>query len=208
MAKEYSREVKDRNIFIALILFFITIINRSVLNKVIDSIWVIISIEVFIPILVLMYLIKLDEIKVKEFFKIKNIKYIIFGYLALRTIAIIFSFLGDKIYGNISLNDQYMRNELKNLSNLGLLEFNIYASIWAPIIEEFTYRYVIIGNIGGKRYISSILSSVLFSFGHVSGNILYFLMYFLMGFVLAMIYKKTDKVELCMIIHMLNNTLQ
>lgn len=211
MIKEYSEEVKDRNIFIALILFFILIMKSTMVRYVMKNnienfkVWIIIFIEIIISILVWLYLIKIKEIEIKSLFKIENIKYILFGCIALTVIAHIFDFIGNEIYGESSLNTQLIEQEIKTLSTIALFEFNVYVSILGPIIEEFIFRYVMIGNIGKMKNAALIISSIIFSFSHMAGHILYRIMYFVMGLTLSLIYKKTERIDICMLIHIINN---
>lgn len=211
VAKEYSKEIKDRNIAIALILFLIMImrflIGRDIMKNNAEDFkaWIIIFIEIMISILIWIYLIKIEEIDIKSLFRVENIKYILFGYIGLMVISGIFIFIGRKIYGELSANTQFLQQEKISLSGIALFEFSIYGTILGPIIEEFIFRYVMIGNIGKMKNISLIISSIIFSYAHGTENILYWLMYFIAGLIFALIYKKTERIDICILIHILNN---
>lgn len=202
MAKEYSKEVKDRNIFIAVV--FCMVYNFIF---VIVDVWMIVLLEICGITFLLIYLKKMEEINIKDLLRNKNIKYIIFGYIMLRIIAISFSNLGNEVYGEMSFNDSYHLNRYySGLRGAELLEFFIQKDFLAPIREEFTYRYVIIGNIGEMNKKSVVISSIICSLIHQPMNIIYFTMYFLMGLVLSIIYYKSKRIDICIAIHILNNT--
>lgn len=209
--KEYSKEVKDRNIFIALILFFIIIMRFLIVRDVMKNnaedfkAWIIIFIEIMISILIWIYLIKIEEIDIKSLFRLENIKYILFGYIVLIVVSGIFIFVGNKIHGELSANTQFLQQEKRSLSGIALFEFSIYGSILGPIIEEFIFRYVMIGNIGKMKNISLIITTIIFTSCHDAGHILYWIMFFVMGLILALIYKKTERIDICILIHILYN---
>lgn len=202
--KEYSKEVRDRNIFIGLILVGLFYIRAIIVNF---SIYLAILIGIAIVISVLVYLNNMKDINLKELFKWKNIKTIIILVIIMRVVALGFTFIGVKMYGDISLNDQAIINYMNGLTSIEMLEFFIYKNFWGPIREEFVYRYVIIGNIGKMSKLSIIISSALFSSIHAAGNLWYWIMYFLMGLILAIAYYKTERIDICIAVHMLNNIL-
>lgn len=211
MAKEYSKEVRERNIVIAIVLFLVilvrfTIVRNFTKNNIEDfKVWIIIFIEIMISILIWIYLMKTKEIDVKGLFKVENIKYLLLGFIVLTIATHTFIFIGNKIYGELSVNTQFLEAEIKNLSSIALLEFSVYGAILGPIIEEFIFRYVMVGNIGKMKNISLIVSSIIFSYSHAAGHILYWIMYFVAGLIFALIYKKTERIDICMLIHIINN---
>ena len=204
MTKEYSKEVRDRNIFIGLILVGLFYISAIIVNF---SIYLAILIGITIVISVLVYLNNMKDINLKELFKWKNIKTIIILVIIMRVVALGFTFIGVKMYGDVSLNDQAIINYMNGLTSIEMLEFFIYKNFWGPIREEFVYRYVMIGNIGKMSKLSVIISSALFSSIHAAGNLWYWIMYFLMGLILAIKYYKTERIDICIAVHMLNNIL-
>lgn len=204
MTKEYSKEVRDRNIFIGLILVGLFYIRAIIVNF---SIYLAILIGITIVISVLVYLNNMKDINLKELFKLKNIKTIIILVIIMRVVALGFTFIGVKMYGDVSLNDQAIINYMNGLTSIEMLEFFIYKNFWGPIREEFVYRYVMIGNIGKMSKLSVIISSALFSSIHAAGNLWYWIMYFLMGLILAITYYKTERIDICIAVHMLNNIL-
>ena len=204
VVKEYSNEVKDRNIFIGLILVGLFYTRAIIIDF---SIYLAILMGILIVISVLAYLNNMKDINLKDLFKWKNIKKIIILVIIMRVVALGFTFVGAKIYGEVSLNDQAVINYMNGLTSIETLEFFIYKNLWGPIREEFVYRYVMIGNIGKMSKLSVIISSALFSSIHAAGNLWYWIMYFLMGLILAIAYYRTERIDICIAVHMLNNIL-
>lgn len=202
--KEYSKEVKDRNIFIGLMLVGLFYTRAIIIDF---SIYLAILMGIAIVISVLVYLNNMKDINLKDLFKWKNIKTIIILVIIMRVVALGFTFIGVKMYGDVSLNDQAIINYMNGLTSIEMLEFFIYKNFWGPIREEFVYRYVMIGNIGKMSKLSVIISSALFSSIHAAGNLWYWIMYFLMGLILAITYYKTERIDICIAVHMLNNIL-
>lgn len=204
VAKEYSKEIKDRNIFIGLMLVGLFYTRAIIIDF---SIYLAILMGIAIVISVLLYLNNMKDINLKDLFKWKNIKTIIILVIIMRVVALGFTFIGVKMYGDVSLNDQAIINYMNGLTSIEMLEFFIYKNFWGPIREEFVYRYVMIGNIGKMSKLSVIISSALFSSIHAAGNLWYWIMYFLMGLILAITYYKTERIDICIAVHMLNNIL-
>lgn len=202
--KEYSKEVKDRNIFIGLMLVGLFYTRAIIIDF---SIYLAILMGIAIVISVLVYLNNMKDINLKDLFKWKNIKTILILVIIMRVVALGFTFIGVKMYGDVSLNDQAIIDYINGLTSIEMIEFFIYKNFWGPIREEFVYRYVIIGNIGKMSKLSIIISSALFSSIHAAGNLWYWIMYFLMGLILAITYYKTERIDICIAVHMLNNIL-
>lgn len=204
VVKEYSKEVKDRNIFIGLMLVGLFYTRAIIIDF---SIYLAILMGIAIVISVLVYLNNMKDINLKDLFKWKNIKTILILVIIMRVVALGFTFIGVKMYGDVSLNDQAIIDYINGLTSIEMIEFFIYKNFWGPIREEFVYRYVIIGNIGKMSKLSIIISSALFSSIHAAGNLWYWIMYFLMGLILAITYYKTERIDICIAVHMLNNIL-
>lgn len=200
--KEYSKEVKDRNIFIGLMLVGLFYTRAIIIDF---SIYLAILMGIAIVISVLVYLNNMKDINLKDLFKWKNIKTILILVIIMRVVALGFTFIGVKMYGDVSLNDQAIIDYINGLTSIEMIEFFIYKNFWGPIREEFVYRYVMIGNIGKMSKLSVIISSALFSSIHAAGNLWYWIMYFLMGLILAITYYKTERIDICIAATMLNN---
>lgn len=209
MGKEYSKEVKDRNIFIGLMLFLLTFIRGSFIfnYKNESTVYTIISVELIVIVFVLIYLKKNNEINIKKIFDIPNIKYIIFGTMAMFIIGRTTTYMIKEVYGYKILQELMNSEIYVNYKGIGLVEFYIYTLIFCPICEEFEFRYVLMNSIGKNSKLSLIINSILFALMHVSYNLIQRFMYFFMGFVLSFSYYRTEKIETSIIIYILNNAL-
>lgn len=185
VTKEYSREVIERNIIIAFFLHALILIESPFLyyyNSLAMTL-IIMVIELIVPILVLLYLVKMKEINIKGIFKWENIKYIVIGSIAIIAIGRFFIYLMSEIYGKEMILELIKEGTInsKNLKGINLIEFYIATLIYCPICEEFECRYVIMGNIGKKSKVSMIISSIIFSLFHYNKNIIMFTMHFTMA---------------------------
>ncbi len=82
----------------------------------------------------------------------------------------------------------------------------IVACIYAPIVEELILRAGIINMFfKNNLFLGCIISSFLFSIGHSIRNVYDFLAYFTMGLCFSFVYVKTQKLELAIIMHSINN---
>lgn len=205
MTKEYSEKRKVINVFIVLILYAISIWKGSKgASETLKLFIQIISI-----IFLLIYLYKTEKISVKKIFKPESLKYIVIGTLLILITNAVASISSGYIFSEaIPLNEQIIRAELakrQNLMDISLIGFYFNTCIWAPIREEFTYRYVMIGNIGNMSKTALIVSTILFSCAHLSTNIIHWMEYFFIGLVWAYSYYKTESLEVSSAMHMLNN---
>ena len=205
MSNEYSEKVKGINLLIALIsyLIFSFIHSKYILNTNIR-----IMIEIIFVSFVIIYLYKIKDIDIKNLRKWENLKYIAIGVLLLRVVAYGGTYLGEIILQEKRIeNDLILQSILNQSKGMKIIEFYLYSIIFIPIIEEFVYRYVIIGTLGKMSKISMLISSAIFTSMHMTTNIIHWLTFFFMGMILAIIYKKTEKIETSMLAHSLNNLL-
>ena len=205
MSNEYSEKVKGINLLIALIsyLIFSFIHSKYILNTNIR-----IMIEIIFVSFVIIYLYKINDIDIKNLIKCKNLKYIVLGVLFLRVAAYGGTYLGEIILQEKRIeNDLILQSILNQSKGREIIEFYLYSIIFIPITEEFVYRYVIIGTLGKMSKISMLISSAIFTSMHMTTNIIHWLTFFFMGMILAIIYKKTEKIETSMLAHSLNNLL-
>lgn len=83
----------------------------------------------------------------------------------------------------------------------------LYTVLFAPIVEEVIFRYIIFGYIQNRSKKFSILaaisSSILFAAGHLSLSL--FLGYFFVGLVLCHYYYKTETLYTSILIHIILN---
>ena len=205
MSNEYSEKVKGINLLIALIsyLIFSFIHSKYILNTNIR-----IMIEIIFVSFVIIYLYKIKDIDIKNLRKWENLKYIAIGVLLLRVVAYGGTYLGEIILQEKRIeNDLILQSILNQSKGREIIEFYLYSIIFIPITEEFVYRYVIIGTLGKMSKISMLISSAIFTSMHMTTNIIHWLTFFFMGMILAIIYKKTEKIETSMLAHSLNNLL-
>lgn len=94
-----------------------------------------------------------------------------------------------------------------NKSTLQAPLFLLALTFIVPIMEEFIFRGVILGGLL-KRYSSKtaiLMSSILFGLSHL--NIFQFIISFWLGLLVGYVYIRTRSICLCMLIHVLNDTL-
>lgn len=71
--------------------------------------------------------------------------------------------------------------------------------ILAPIAEEFSFRYILVGKYKKSAKMALIISSTIFSIGHSPTNLVAFSVYFIMGLALGILYlyKKSFALNIC-----------
>lgn len=98
---------------------------------------------------------------------IKIIMYSMILYVVNIVISLIFEWIFSKF--SIKVTQQEVVNDMQKMSIMGLLKYIPISLIFAPILEEFIFRYVLFERLFTKKlgiYISSVLSSVLFAALH------------------------------------------
>lgn len=149
------------------------------------------------------YIVKSDKVvgsTIKVY--LRNIAFVISlfsGYLLI-IYSLVFPFIKMlKIYN--PLIDTFNKSAVQ--SSLFLLAFVFIV----PILEEFVFRGVILGGLL-KKYSSRtaiLVSSILFGALHL--NIFQFIIGFCLGLLIGYVYIKTHSICICMLIHVLNDTL-
>ena len=80
--------------------------------------------------------------------------------------------------------------------------------IMAPIVEELIFRGLLMGRVfNPDSIVGLILSSLLFGLAHMPNSIGVWIVYAGMGFVLGTVYRKCQKLEYCIMAHMINNSI-
>ena len=80
--------------------------------------------------------------------------------------------------------------------------------IMAPIVEELVFRGILMGRVfNPDSIVGLILSSLLFGLAHMPNSIGVWIVYAGMGFVLGIAYRKCQKLEYCIMAHMINNSI-
>lgn len=80
--------------------------------------------------------------------------------------------------------------------------------IMAPIVEELVFRGILMGRVfNPDSIVGLILSSLLFGLAHMPNSIGVWIVYAGMGFVLGTVYRKCQKLEYCIMAHIVNNSI-
>lgn len=80
--------------------------------------------------------------------------------------------------------------------------------IMAPIVEELVFRGILMGRVfNPDSIVGLILSSLLFGLAHMPNSIGVWIVYAGMGFALGTVYRKFQKLEYCIMAHMINNSI-
>ena len=80
--------------------------------------------------------------------------------------------------------------------------------IMAPIVEELIFRGLLMGRVfNPDSIVGLILSSLLFGLVHMPNSIGVWIIYAGMGFILGTVYRKFQKLEYCIMAHMINNSI-
>lgn len=80
--------------------------------------------------------------------------------------------------------------------------------IMAPIVEELVFRGILMGRVfNPDSIVGLILSSLLFGLAHMPNSIGVWIVYAGMGFALGIAYRKFQKLEYCIMAHMINNSI-
>lgn len=92
------------------------------------------------------------------------------------------------------------------INTIGMIGMFVYAIILAPYIEEKIFRQFGIDNFGNNIF-SVIVTSILFSLLHLYGGIELIISTFIGGIVYGIIYLKTNRLNICIISHLVVNIL-
>ena len=83
-----------------------------------------------------------------------------------------------------------------------------FTVIMAPIVEELVFRGILMGRVfNPDSIVGLILSSLLFGLAHMPNSIGVWIVYAGMWFVLGTVYRKCQKLEYCIMAHMINNSI-
>lgn len=83
-----------------------------------------------------------------------------------------------------------------------------FTVIMAPIVEELVFRGLLMGRIfTPDSIVGLIVSSLLFGLVHRPNSIGVWIVYAGMGFALGTVYRKFQKLEYCIMAHMINNSI-
>ncbi|MFV0246767.1 MAG: lysostaphin resistance A-like protein [Mycoplasmatales bacterium] len=133
--------------------------------------------------------------------------------MALALVAsIIISFFFESNTGTISDNQSVLNFSVESTKNIFLI---VSITVFAPIIEEFVFRYVFISKVFNfmNKYLAAIISALCFSFLHVGfeadiGTFIYLMLgYFPLALTLSIVYAKEEDLFIPMLLHAGNNIL-
>ena len=83
-----------------------------------------------------------------------------------------------------------------------------FTVIMAPIVEELVFRGLLMGRVfNPDSIVGLIVSSLLFGLVHRPNSIGVWIVYAGMGFALGTVYRKCQKLEYCIMAHIINNTI-
>ncbi|MGM0219690.1 lysostaphin resistance A-like protein [Enterococcus sp. AZ126] len=140
-----------------------------------------------------------------DFFTKKNVGIILGGFILARVIAIGGTLLLNTQGSESTANDAAIQTMFLGENPLLIL---LLIGFSAPIMEEIVFRGGIIGFWLEKFPMVGIaISSISFGLIHGPTNLISFLIYGLMGLILSMAYYKTQRLEISISIHFLNNIL-
>lgn len=182
-------------------------IDPSKFSNIGKNIYLIISDLLYIILLGIVYKgeIKEDFIKYKNNYKKIFIKYFKVYLLGVILMGIT-NTLAYKITGSeISNNEELVRNYIKYLP----FYMSFSTVIYAPIVEEFTFRKII-RNIISNKLLFIIMSGIIFGLLHMSSSYeindyIMIIPYVVMGICLAYIYSETDTIFSSITFHALHN---
>ena len=125
------------------------------------------------------------------------------------------TYLGIYIATNVGMSVMRMEG-IGNTANQAAIEnahMNLFVLItftviMAPIVEELIFRGILMGRVfNPDSIVGLILSSLLFGLIHRPNSIGVWVVYAGMGFALGTVYRKFQKLEYCIMAHMINNTI-
>lgn len=147
---------------------------------------------------------KLGFVNLKwNFLTKKNIGIILGGFILARVIALGGTLLLNTQGSESTANDAAIQTMFTGENPLLIL---LLIGISAPIMEEIVFRGGIIGFWLEKfPMVGSAISSILFGLIHGPTNLTSFLIYGSMGLILSKVYYKTQRLEISMSVHFLNN---
>lgn len=129
------------------------------------------------------------------------------GYAFVVVVEIILNITNAVFFGETSTKNNTLIANIMGHSTLTLVMLSITAVLASPILEELTFRGILMkGCFPAKMFwLPVIVSGVIFSLVHQSDNVISWLVYALMGGTFAYIYRKTDKLQTTIILHGFNN---
>ena len=125
------------------------------------------------------------------------------------------TYLGIYIATNVGMSVMRMEG-ISNTTNQAAIEnahmipfvLITFTVIMAPIVEELVFRGILMGRVfNPDSIVGLILSSLLFGLIHRPNSIGVWIVYAGMGFALGTVYRKFQKLEYCIMAHIINNSI-
>lgn len=131
---------------------------------------------------------------------------VVIGCLAYFLLNFVFSSIQTAINGSNSLSNNQSGLEMYVSDDLGIIALFLSSVIFAPIIEEFSYR-MIFSEITDNKWYSVVLTVIFFAFLHVqqTADFSHIFVYFALGIVNGLIYWKLKNVTPCILVHLITN---
>ena len=136
----------------------------------------------------------------------RNILLIVLCYAAGRVVAIGGTLLGDALYQQETTTNDAAISEIFGGENPLLLFMMI--AIAAPIMEEIVFRGGIMGLMFKEHpFIGMTVASIIFGLMHSATTLVEFMTYALLGLIMAYAYHKTERLEVAIAVHFVNNAI-
>ena len=131
--------------------------------------------------------------------KEKELAIIIISFLILEILTSLIT-----SFASIPANEDGL-NEAVNHSKFFIAIITL--GIFVPIIEECIFRGILIKVMFQKQWLGVIVSIILFTLSHGPTNVTDYIIYSIPAIIYSIIYYKTQRLEIPIIIHILNNLL-
>ncbi|MEI5841011.1 CPBP family intramembrane glutamic endopeptidase [Lacticaseibacillus rhamnosus] len=146
--------------------------------------------------------------KIIQRVKLRDIFYVIGGYLTILISNEILSTLNYTIYQRVQTsNNQVIESSLLSHNQLMVILLAINVIVLGPITEELVFRGILMHLFfkQNQLFFKVLLSALIFASAHGGDTIFGFLMYTIMGTVFAVVYLKTGKIQNAIALHFVNN---
>ena len=129
------------------------------------------------------------------------------GYAFMIGVEIVLSLVNAGLFGETSTKNNMVIANIMGTSTLTLVMLSLTAVLASPILEELTFRGILVGGCFPDKafWLPVIVSGVVFSLVHQSNNPISWLIYAVMGGTFAYVYRRTDKLQATIIMHGFNN---
>lgn len=134
-------------------------------------------------------------------------KLMVKGYAFMIGVEIVLSLVNAGLFGETSTKNNTLIADIMGHSTLTLVMLSLTAVLASPILEELTFRGLLVGGCFPAKafWLPVVVSGVVFSLVHQSNNPISWLIYAMMGGTFAYVYRRTDKIQSTMVMHGFNN---